>query len=733
MTEQNDQNPPQDVPNIKEKIPMQNRSRLLMLLLIVIAVVSLIIQNIDKFSNILLTIIGFGTVVLIHEFGHFIVAKLSDIKVERFSIGFPPYLFGIQRTEKGRRLRILPGFLITDPQDKDADGSLAKFHFGDNQKAGDTEYCLGLIPFGGFVKMLGQDDTKPVQDIDDPRAYPRKSPFVRMRVVAAGVICNALFAMVILIAVFLHGIKLMPPVVGGVVPDSPAQRAGLQGGDEVIAIDGRSYNLDFSDIMTTAVFLAKNENATLTIRHQDGTTEDFSLTSTKLPGSPLKGFGIYPPLLPVIPKLKSEDANQLKSQTGLEVGDRVRGVDGRNIDHVWEFDKAVETALKAHVNVVVERSPKGELVETSLDTFAGWSEHHKVLTEAALSHIGSMVPRLKVAAFSPVEPSFWQKIRCWFTGEKLQTIEDANLMPQAGDIIVKAGDVNFPTYRELKDVITEHADQRVTLEVIRDQNIVSVQAVPRRTKDADNNKTVMIGAALVLDMAHPVMAKSIDTNGEVPGLDIPRGATIQSVNGEAVTDFYDVIDRLRANTGESIPVQWRYKDRRETVQLNVEDFYRFVTVRTRLSDSIPFKPMERLYKASGTVEAMRMGIDKGVGFIKTAYITLLRFVMGAISAANFQGPIGIIHLSFTIVSERPLIEYVYFLGLINVFIAVFNALPMLPFDGGHIVMLLIEKIKGSPVPEKIQAALLYVGLALVLTLALYVTFNDILRLFNGFS
>ena len=78
-----------------------------------------------------------------------------------------------------------------------------------------------------------------------------------------------------------------------------------------------------------------------------------------------------------------------------------------------------------------------------------------------------------------------------------------------------------------------------------------------------------------------------------------------------------------------------------------------------------------------------------------------------------------------------MIYYVYFLGLISAFIAVFNSLPLLPFDGGHILFLLAEKIKGSPISEKVQAGFQYAGLALVGVFALYVTFNDIVR--NFFS
>jgi regulator of sigma E protease len=96
-----------------------------------------------------------------------------------------------------------------------------------------------------------------------------------------------------------------------------------------------------------------------------------------------------------------------------------------------------------------------------------------------------------------------------------------------------------------------------------------------------------------------------------------------------------------------------------------------------------------------------------------------------------MGPVGIITFSYRIVAERPLIDYLYFLGLISASIAVFNILPLLPFDGGFIVFLLVEKIKGTPVGVRVQEKIASVGWVLVIALILYVTFNDIIR--NFFS
>jgi len=146
------------------------RFRVILFVFVCVAVAYLIAQNINTFGNILLTMLGFGSVILVHEFGHFIVAKLSGIKVEAFSIFMPPMLLGVQKTEEGFRFRILPK-LFGEKGDESGDSGLS-FTIGAKGKASETEYRLGLIPFGGFVKMLGQEDTAAVNTSDDPVLLP---------------------------------------------------------------------------------------------------------------------------------------------------------------------------------------------------------------------------------------------------------------------------------------------------------------------------------------------------------------------------------------------------------------------------------------------------------------------------------------------------------------------------------------------------------------------------------
>jgi regulator of sigma E protease len=168
-----------------------------------------------------------GVLIFVHEFGHFIVAKLVGIRVEQFSLGFPPKLIGIKR--------------------------------------GETEYRIGWIPLGGYVKMSGErPDEEEIKG--DPREFMSKKPWQRAAVIVAGPVMNYVLAIILLTGVYLvQGMPVIDDqraVIGEVLEDSPAEAAGLQPKDVVIAIDDSTVS-DFNSLYNI-VKDRPGENVTLT-------------------------------------------------------------------------------------------------------------------------------------------------------------------------------------------------------------------------------------------------------------------------------------------------------------------------------------------------------------------------------------------------------------------------------------------------------------------------------------
>jgi regulator of sigma E protease len=696
-------------------------------------VIYLAARNISAFGNLLLVAIGFGAFVLVHEFGHFLFAKLFGIKVEAFSIGFPPTLVGILRTERGRRIRILPQFF---PKGDGSDDGRLSFTIGKKaHRAGETEYRIGAIPFGGFVKMLGQEDVGPVKASDDPRSFANKPVGARMAVIAAGVVFNAISALIVFMIVFLIGINRVPAVVGGVVADSPAACAGLTGGDEIIEIAGRSKDLDFYDIAVEAALSGRGEKVALKVRHENGSIEDYAFAAEQKPGGEVKEFGIVSPQSLTVAEVS--DANELLEKTGLRPGDRIESVDGRNVRSYWEFEKIVQESIAAAVTVKAERIEKGGKSEVeSKIRLKLVADEIRGESESETGHICSMVPRLRLEAVTKKPPSTEKRLKALFSGEKKDKDIEAGEELRSGDIILAAGEVENPTYKELREVTTEYEDRELPIKVLRAgsdgvEEELTITVTPKRSK---KDGRVVIGIFLVpaFDAEHPVVAKTISTEDWPTKLEIPRGAVITAVNGVKVSSFYDVVREIKGGAGKRITIDYRLGKRTTGgVALGLKADEDFATVRSIFADFIPFEHLERLYKASGPVDAIGMGYRKTVMFIAQAYITLKGLVTGLFSPKGLMGPVGILTFSYKIVAERPLIDYLYFLGLISASIAVFNILPLLPFDGGFIVFLLIEKIKGSPVGVRVQEKIASVGWVLVIALILYVTFNDIVRSFFG--
>lgn len=139
-----------------------------------------------------------SVLVLVHEFGHFIAAKRTGVRVEKFSFGFGPKLAGI--------------------------------------KKGDTEYLISLIPLGGYVKMAGDDPSEELKH--KPWEFLSRSILDRFNIIFAGPALNYILAFMIFSVIFMFGSPTMTTEVGGLLKDYPAQKAGILAGDKIKSVDG---------------------------------------------------------------------------------------------------------------------------------------------------------------------------------------------------------------------------------------------------------------------------------------------------------------------------------------------------------------------------------------------------------------------------------------------------------------------------------------------------------------
>jgi regulator of sigma E protease len=178
-----------------------------------------------------------GALVLVHEFGHFVTARLAGVRVLEFGIGFPP------------RAKVL-------------------------RAKGETLYTLNWLPIGGFVKLEGEDG----DDNDDPRSFARARLPVKLVILVAGVAMNLIVAL----AIFTLIAWLATPVIGirfpAVEPGSPASMAGLEPGDAIVSVNGRTYEYFNGDQLLVDLRSLAGQKVTLGIDRPTGPDGDVTLT-----------------------------------------------------------------------------------------------------------------------------------------------------------------------------------------------------------------------------------------------------------------------------------------------------------------------------------------------------------------------------------------------------------------------------------------------------------------------
>lgn len=185
------------------------------------------------FFTLIVFLLVLGVLVLAHEFGHFFAAKKSGMKVEEFGFGFPPRMFGLQRTN-GKWVWIWGHKEVVDREQ--------------------TVYSINWIPFGGFVKILGENN----EHAEDPRSFINRPFWPRLVTLVAGVGMNVVLAWILLSVALMVGLPagidnpkdfssyahLKNPQIGveAVVKDFPAEKAGIQAGDVILSVDGREFS-----------------------------------------------------------------------------------------------------------------------------------------------------------------------------------------------------------------------------------------------------------------------------------------------------------------------------------------------------------------------------------------------------------------------------------------------------------------------------------------------------------
>jgi len=236
-------------------------------------------------------IILLGILIFVHELGHFLFAKLVNVKVLKFSLGFGPRVVG--------------------------------------KKYGETEYLLSAVPLGGYVKMLGEEQGDEITDEEKARAFNFQSVGKRMLIVLSGPVFNILFAACVFALIAVAGVPVPYPDIGKVSESSPAARAGLMTGDRVMAINGASVK-SWDEIESA---ISKNQGGALLFTVKRGEQEvDLQVNPEKRSEKDIFGeqkevwdIGISPLLYPDVGEVTKGSPAE---KAGIQRGDRIIEIEG---------------------------------------------------------------------------------------------------------------------------------------------------------------------------------------------------------------------------------------------------------------------------------------------------------------------------------------------------------------------------------------------------------------------
>lgn len=699
---------------------------------------------------------GLGLVIFVHELGHFLAAKACGVKVEKFYVGFD----------------IPMGFLPS---------SLLKFRWGE------TEYGIGILPLGGYVKMLGQDDNPKNQAAEnerikvrkadesqsagaaaehaeekfewDPRSYPAKPVWQRMIIISAGVIMNLIFAVIFAAIAYGQGVSYMPCLLGGSAPGDPAWIAGLQGGDKILQVGrhGRpDEQLRFDkDLMIDVTLNGAKHPLDLLIRRA-GQAEPawISLTPTdRLADSDRPAtLGVRPATTTILAASGSaglDDDTERDSDEGyaaLRPGDEIVAVDGRPLPRdpqsgfVFEhdLDRLLAPRMTEPVTVTVRR-PAG----TGAADSAPPQTRQVMLPPTPLRMTGlvmQMGPVVGVRQESPAEKAGFRR------GDVLVSLDGADI----GDPLTLG--------QRLLPLIGQPVEFGVRRAGEADPVLLQVTPVaPTTFQDGFSPGSPLgldtLGLAFHLrNVVKEVLPGSPAAKADLLAGDqlvsavftkdgVPDGEPLPMLKSESgMAGFWQAEDRVAEkdlfnwyfvhsvlNMVPEANLELTYRrgeDGERTVAIEPFDSEQYFHPARRL----PTTPLSQVRTAESWSEAWSLGYAETAASVKKVFAVLQRLFTGKLSYRNLGGPIMIVRAAGSEASEG-LARLLVFLTFLSANLAVLNFLPIPALDGGHMLFLIAEGVRGKPLNERLQVTLTLIGVGCLLSLMVLVFTLDIQRFF----
>jgi regulator of sigma E protease len=712
----------------------------------------------------LLVAIGLGAVIFVHELGHFLVAKACGVKCEKFFIGFD-----------------IGGYKLS-------------------HRWGETEYGIGILPLGGYVKMLGQDDdpahiaeemrrceitpdSPNAVEITGPngekyhvdrRSYLAKSVPQRMAIISAGVVMNVIFAFIFAVVAYGMGVSYMPCIVSETVPGSPAWKAAIEPGDEVVQI-GSTVNPTFTQLRG-GVTLGDLKNGLPCVVHRASDGKDVTLILTPEQTHGLATVGIMGPksltladgvaAIPGSPAAEAKLVEPTASSVGadaakLQSSDEIVRVNNVAVTDFRAFASEVARHPDKPLQITVKRSPTPTDEPANASASPDSRESKEFTFEVPVQNWRSCGLVMKMGPITAVQTGSPAAV----TGLKADDIIVA-----VDRQLLSSGDIGKPAWTpdNLPEVMRQAAlaGKSVTLTVLRahssaesgtaasdnraaspddkDRQRLDITVTPRVPDQFYSavppiERAPMVAPALGITYrienevlavvpGGPAASTGIEGGDHIVAAKfvLPKDATdLAGAEAVKLSDsdpnwpvLIEALQLMPAGTAIELTVQTGSEEHQEKITPVAAENV-FVADRGFI-----LQPIERIRKAETLAQQIRYGWDETTEALTMVFRFIQKVGTGQVPTSAFGGPITIATAA-GYAAYQGLPQLLVFLTMLSANLAVINFLPIPLLDGGHIVFLAWEGLRRRPANEKFVVALHTAGFVFIISLMLYVIALDL--------
>ncbi|MDR1520509.1 MAG: site-2 protease family protein [Planctomycetota bacterium] len=730
------------------------------------------LPGIGAVNQALIVVAAFSALIFVHELGHYLAARLTGVKVERFFVGFDIFALSLEKEWRG------------------------------------TVYGIGILPLGGYCALAGQnDDPRKERRTGSPDEIQAKPLWARGLVFSGGVLMNFIFGFLILVAAFMYGIPFIPPVLGELEPGGPAALHGFRSGDRIVRVDGRNIE-SFEEAAEAIALSGAGGEIAVELERRDDAGNLRQLT-IRVKGRASGGRGNLNSIGAEPERSRRvggiiEDAVFADALAGkLAVNDEILAVNGVDIpenqgqmiqsllarrpgeDAVLKIRRAEDGAIRevrapletygewdlglrlgVEIAGVLPGGPAdlaglrpGDLVTAAeisgpksggIRRFANTQQFMEAVSEAALKPVDILLKRggetLTVAATPRLEANIGDPERDTLLGiEGLMQGDDGfhieRTLPgspleglaREGDFLVGLAGRPLPRGKSLREAVEAAATRSIRLFVRRNPADGVPPAPLAEVPEA--NLAIRLSPRVNSEHRRPMIGVDLlsgPVTSVAPGsfADLSLGGAARLVGSRLVALQYSP-DLSSTILRFVFPAGSPYGGGLKTLVAETPEAIRSDPAAAGLRSRLPVslktaEDIRPLPFAAALVAAGRKWVDLSL----MVYRVLHKLAIRTLPLDAVGGPVQLFRI-IKIADDRGFAYFLYVVALISVNLGVCNLLPFPVLDGGHLIFLLIEWLIGGPPPRMLRDTAQWIGLACLLALMLTVTGYDILHLLRG--